>query len=96
MRKQSWTGRVFKLCIATLVCGCKQMKNSRNRAQKWTAQRMDTLAQEVSKPLRHVLGRYKYQMPILHPFEATVADLTVKVPVLFLVCWRTKSSQQCK
>jgi hypothetical protein len=40
---------------------------------------MDSLAKEISKPLRHVLSRYKYQMPILHPFEATVADLTVKV-----------------
>lgn len=55
-----------------------EVKNSRNRARKWTAERMDSLGKEVSKPIRNVIDRYKYQMPILHPFEATVADLTVK------------------
>ncbi|KAG5179656.1 P-loop containing nucleoside triphosphate hydrolase protein [Tribonema minus] len=55
-----------------------EIKNARNRARKWTAERMDTLAKEISKPLRHILDRYNYQIPILHPFEATVADLTVR------------------
>eukprot|EP01084_Bolivina_argentea_P271521 462063_1 len=55
-----------------------EIKNSRNRSRKWTAQRMDSLSKEVSKPLRHVLDQYKRQIPILHPFEATVADLTVR------------------
>lgn len=54
------------------------MKNSRNRARKWTAERMDMLGKAVSKPLRDITRRYKLQLPILHPFEATLADLTVR------------------
>jgi LmbE family N-acetylglucosaminyl deacetylase len=55
-----------------------EIKNARNRARKWAAQRMDALSQEISRPLRDVLRMYKHQIPILHPFEATVADLTVQ------------------
>lgn len=54
------------------------IKNSRNRARKWAAERMDTLGKAVSKPLRDIISRYKHQLPILHPFEATLADLTVR------------------
>ncbi|CAM9455406.1 unnamed protein product [Chrysoparadoxa australica] len=54
------------------------IKNARNRSRKWTAERMDTLAKEISKPLRTILQAYKYQLRVLHPFEATVADLTVR------------------
>ena len=54
------------------------MKNARNRSRKWTAERMDMLGKAVSKPLRDIVGRYKHQLPILHPFEATLADLTVR------------------
>mmetsp|Transcript_5626 Transcript_5626/g.7945 ORF Transcript_5626/g.7945 Transcript_5626/m.7945 type:complete len:308 (-) Transcript_5626:67-990(-) len=39
---------------------------------------MDLLSKEISKPLRYILDGYKRTLPILHPFEATVADLTVK------------------
>lgn len=39
---------------------------------------MDTLGKSVSKPLRDIIRRYKHQLPILHPFEATLADLTVR------------------
>ncbi|CAM9322874.1 unnamed protein product, partial [Phaeothamnion confervicola] len=55
-----------------------EIKNARNRARKWVAERMDTLGQEVSKPLRFIIQRYQRQLPILHPFEATLADLTVR------------------
>lgn len=54
------------------------IKNSRNRSRKWAAERMDTLGKAVSKPLRDIIIRYKHQLPILHPFEATLADLTVR------------------
>ena len=36
------------------------------------------LGKSVSKPLRDVVRRYKHQLPVLHPFEATLADLTVR------------------
>ena len=39
---------------------------------------MDMLAQSISKPLRDIVRLYGSQLSILHPFEATVADLTVK------------------
>ncbi|CAM9596668.1 unnamed protein product, partial [Discosporangium mesarthrocarpum] len=54
------------------------IKNGRNRARKWTAERMDMLGKSVSKPLRDIVRQYKRQLPILHPFEATLADLTVR------------------
>ncbi|CAM9234690.1 unnamed protein product [Ascophyllum nodosum] len=54
------------------------IKNARNRSRKWVAERMDMLGKSVSKPLRDVVRRYKHQLPVLHPFEATLADLTVR------------------
>lgn len=54
------------------------IKNARNRARKWTAERMDALGKAVSMPLGDIIRQYKYQLPILHPFEATLADLTVR------------------
>lgn len=36
------------------------------------------LGKATSKPLRDVVRQYKHQLPILHPFEATLADLTVR------------------
>lgn len=54
------------------------IKNARNRARKWAAERMDMLGKSASKPLKDVIRQYNYQLPILHPFEATLADLTVR------------------
>eukprot|EP00903_Cladosiphon_okamuranus_P005507 g5487.t1 len=54
------------------------IKNARNRARKWVAERMDMLGKSTSKPLRDIIRQYKHQLPILHPFEATLADLTVR------------------
>ncbi|CAM9373569.1 unnamed protein product, partial [Sphacelaria rigidula] len=54
------------------------IKNARNRSRKWTAERMDALGKAVSKPLGDIIRQYEYQLPILHPFEATLADLTVR------------------
>lgn len=42
------------------------------------AERMDMLGKATSKPLRDIIRQYKHQLPILHPFEATLADLTVR------------------
>ena len=39
---------------------------------------MDMLGKATSKPLRDIIRQYKHQLPILHPFEATLADLTVR------------------
>lgn len=39
---------------------------------------MDMLGKATSKPLRDIVRQYKHQLPILHPFEATLADLTVR------------------
>lgn len=39
---------------------------------------MDMLGKAVSKPLGDIIRTYNYQLPILHPFEATLADLTVR------------------
>lgn len=36
------------------------------------------LGKATSKPLRDIVRQYKHQLPILHPFEATLADLTVR------------------
>ncbi|CAN0044079.1 unnamed protein product, partial [Choristocarpus tenellus] len=58
-----------------------KIKNARNRARKWTAERMDMLGKATSNPLRDIIRQYKYQLPILHPFEATLADLTVRARV---------------
>ncbi|CAB1113519.1 unnamed protein product [Ectocarpus sp. CCAP 1310/34] len=54
------------------------IKNARNRSRKWVAERMDMLGKATSKPLRDIIRQYKHQLPILHPFEATLADLTVR------------------
>ncbi len=43
-----------------------------------TNTRMDTLTKEICKPLGDILRAYKVELRRLHPFEATLADLTVK------------------
>lgn len=60
------------------ACQDMAIKNARNRSRKWVAERMDMLGKSVSKPLGDIVRRYKHQLPILHPFEATLADLTVR------------------
>jgi len=39
---------------------------------------MDTLTKEITRPLRDIINAYEAQLPVLHPFEATLADLTVR------------------
>lgn len=54
------------------------MKNPRLRARKLGALRLDTLAKGISRPLKDVIKSYEYELSVLHPFEATLADLTVR------------------
>lgn len=43
--------------------------------------RLDTLTKEITRPLKDIIRAYEEQLPILHPFEATLADLTVRARV---------------
>lgn len=56
----------------------EKIKNQRQRARKLGALKLDTLTKSISKPLRDVLKAYDYELAVLHPFEATLADLTVR------------------
>eukprot|EP00596_Hydrurales_sp_CCMP1899_P005323 CAMPEP_0119043496 /NCGR_PEP_ID=MMETSP1177-20130426/22762_1 /TAXON_ID=2985 /ORGANISM="Ochromonas sp, Strain CCMP1899" /LENGTH=421 /DNA_ID=CAMNT_0007011733 /DNA_START=130 /DNA_END=1395 /DNA_ORIENTATION=- len=53
------------------------VKNLRNQERKLTAQSMDALMKGLTKPISEILNAYKTTFRNLHPFEATVADLTV-------------------
>jgi GTP1/Obg family GTP-binding protein len=54
------------------------VKNPRLRARKLGALRLDTLSKGISRPLKDVIKAYEYELSVLHPFEATLADLTVR------------------
>jgi len=54
------------------------IKNSRQRARKVAALKIDTLTKELSVPLRSLVEGYRRQLRRLHPFEAVVSDLTVR------------------
>ena len=32
----------------------------------------------ISRPLKDIIKAYQYELSVLHPFEATLADLTVR------------------
>jgi len=42
------------------------------------AQRMDAFGKEISQPLSKIIKQYESSLSNLHPFEATLADLTVR------------------
>ena len=56
----------------------EKVKNQRLRARKQGALRLDTLSKMLSKPLKDTIKAYEYELSVLHPFEATLADLTVR------------------
>ncbi|GMI20897.1 hypothetical protein TrCOL_g5759 [Triparma columacea] len=56
----------------------KTIKNGRQRARKLGAEKMDALTKAMCVPIRDVVKGYKTVFKSLHPFEAVVADLTVK------------------
>ena len=53
------------------------VKNIRNQNRKFTAISMDTLMKALTAPITEVLTHFTSTFKTLHPFEATVADLTV-------------------
>ena len=55
----------------------EKMKNARNQNRKFAAQTLDALMKGLTKPISELLSSYRKTFKILHPFEATVADLTV-------------------
>jgi NOG1 N-terminal helical domain len=55
----------------------KNIKNIRNANRKLTAQSLDTLMKALTSPLTEILDSYRKTFRELHPFEATVANLTV-------------------
>lgn len=53
------------------------VKNIRNQNRKLTAVTMDALMKSLTMPITEVLNAFSTTFKALHPFEATVADLTV-------------------
>jgi GTP1/Obg family GTP-binding protein len=59
----------------------EKVKNIRNRARKHGTETINTLMQQLCIPLRDIVDGYRRELRRLHPFEATVADLTVQARV---------------
>ena len=57
------------------------IKNYRNRRRKFAAQTMDQLMKGLTVPLTTILKSYKRTLSNLHPYESTVADLTLTARV---------------
>lgn len=55
----------------------KTMKNIRNQQRKFAATSLDTLMKALTVPLTQLLQCYQYGFRSLHPFEQTVANLTI-------------------
>lgn len=60
-----------------LVHADMKNKNERNRQRKYTAQFIDTLMKQLSVPITHLLELYTKELKNLHPYEQTVANLTM-------------------
>ncbi|VEU34727.1 unnamed protein product [Pseudo-nitzschia multistriata] len=59
----------------------EKTKNIRNRARKHGSETINTLMQQLCVPLRDIVNGYRRELRRLHPFEATVADLTVRARI---------------
>mmetsp|Transcript_28812 Transcript_28812/g.78058 ORF Transcript_28812/g.78058 Transcript_28812/m.78058 type:complete len:594 (+) Transcript_28812:333-2114(+) len=59
----------------------ESVKNIRNRARKHGSETINTLMQQLCIPLRDIVNGYRRELKRLHPFEATVADLTVRARI---------------
>lgn len=55
----------------------ERINNLRDRNRKYSAQSLDALMKGLTVPLTDLLLSYKKTLKSLHPFEATVANLTV-------------------
>jgi len=71
--------RAQKLALWTK--GDETVKNVRNRARKHGTETLNTYTQQLCVPLRDIVNGYKRELRHLHPFEKTVADLTVKARI---------------
>jgi GTP1/Obg family GTP-binding protein len=58
-----------------------KVKNVRNRARKHGTETLNTLTQQLCVPLRDIVNGYRRELKRLHPFEKTVADLTVRARI---------------
>ena len=54
------------------------IKNSRQRARKWGAERLQLLSKGLTMPTGEILKGYDRVLKTLSPFEKVVADLTIK------------------
>jgi nucleolar GTP-binding protein len=55
-----------------------KVKNARGRARKHGAETLNAVTQSLCVPLRDCIRGYRSELRGLHPFEAVVADLTVR------------------
>jgi len=55
----------------------KSIKNARNQNRKYAATAIDALMQGLTIPITKSINAYKETYQQLHPFEATVAELTI-------------------
>lgn len=55
----------------------KTIKNQKNQYRKFAAHYLDCLMQELTKPISACLSLYSKNFKQLHPYETTVAQLTV-------------------
>lgn len=53
------------------------IKNVRNAQRKYCAQQMDALMKGLTVPITNILQLYQKNFKDLHPYEATVANLTL-------------------
>lgn len=65
----------------TVIKPDANIKNLRNQQRKFAAQTMDALMKGLTVPISNILDSYKKTFRELHPYEATVADLTVAARV---------------
>lgn len=69
----------FKRALRTLkdVRKDTSIKNLRNQQRKLAAQTFDKLMKSLTVPITVILNAYKKTLRELHPYEATVAELTI-------------------
>jgi len=67
--------------VALWTKGDESIKNVRNRARKHGTETLNTYTQQLCVPLRDIVNGYQRELRHLHPFEKTVADLTIQARI---------------
>jgi nucleolar GTP-binding protein len=69
----------FKRALRSLkhVSVDTSIKNIRNKERKYAAQQLDTLMKALTVPITQLITLYQFGFRTLHPFEQTVANLTI-------------------